>query len=76
VAVIIDLGDGHDLGDRAVHIGSRRLADPNPAHARDDRGRDNGAYCDARTPKAICGVSIDAVRDQHHPQSRRINSER
>jgi hypothetical protein len=57
---------------RVPHAGRRpRLADPNPAHTRDDRGRDNGAYCDARAPKTICGASIDAVRDQHHPQSRR-----
>jgi hypothetical protein len=57
---------------RVPHAGRRpRLADPNPAHTRDDRGGDNGAYCDARAPKTICGASIDAVRDQHHPQSRR-----
>jgi hypothetical protein len=54
------------------HAGSRRrLADPNPAHTRDDRRRDNAADCDARAPKTICGASIDTVRDQHHPQSRR-----
>lgn len=57
---------------RVPHTGRRpRLADPNPAHTRDDRGGDSGAYCDARAPKTICGASIDAVRDQHHPQSRR-----
>ena len=59
------------FGPRAHAGRRRRLADPNPAHTRDDRRRDNGAYCDARAPKTICGASIDAVRDQHHPQSRR-----
>ena len=57
---------------RVPHAGRRpRLADPNPAHTRDDHGGDNGAYCDTPAPKTICGASIDAVRDQHHPQSRR-----
>jgi hypothetical protein len=67
-----DVETGRTLAGRVPHAGRRRrLADPNPAHTRDDRGRDNGAYCDARAPKTICGASIDTVRDQHHPQSRR-----
>jgi hypothetical protein len=52
------------LAGRGPHAGRRRrLADPNPAHTRDDRGGDNGAYCDARAPKTICCASIDAMRD-------------
>jgi len=61
-----------NLAGGVPHAGRRRrLADPNPAHTRDDRRRDNGADCDARAPKTICGASIDTVCDQHHPQSRR-----
>jgi len=33
-------------------------------HSRDDRGRDDGAHCDADTPKAIGITLIDTVRDR------------
>jgi len=56
---------------RAVAGSRSQHRDPNPAHARDDRSRDKGAQRDPCAPKTICDASIDAVRDQHHPQSRR-----
>ena len=56
--------------DRDNHARKSRsqCTDPDAAHSRDDRGRDDSAHRDADYPKAIGITLIDAVRDQHHSQ--------
>ena len=56
--------------DRDNHARKSRsqCTDPDAAHSRDDRGRDDSAHRDADCPKAIGITLIDAVRDQHHSQ--------
>jgi hypothetical protein len=56
--------------DRDNHVRKSRsqCTDPDAAHSRDDRGRDNGAHRDAKPPKAIGITLIDTVRDQHGSQ--------
>src|SRR5215475_8018274 len=56
--------------DRDNHVRKSRsqCTDPDAAHSRDDRGRDNAAHRDAETPKAIGITLIDTVHDQHRSQ--------
>src|SRR6516165_11196137 len=55
---------------RQASVRSER-PDPDAAHSGDDRGRDNGAYCDARAPNAVGAALIHAVGDQHDSKPRR-----
>jgi hypothetical protein len=54
--------------DNHVRKSRSQCTDPDAGHSRDDRGRDDGAYRDADTPKAIGITLINTVRDQHHSQ--------
>ena len=68
-------GDSRDLRRTAYatainHVRKSRnqCTDPDAAHSRDDRSRDDSAHRDADTPKEIGITLIDTVCDQHHSQ--------
>jgi len=54
--------------DNHVRKSRSQCTDPDAAHTRDDRRRDDGAHRDTDTPKAIGAPFIDTVRDQHQSQ--------
>ena len=60
--------DGVRDRDNRVRESRSQYTDPDDAHSRDDRGRDDGAHRDADIPKAIGITLIDAMRDHHHSQ--------